>query len=337
MADSIELKKGYTLPWQIGLINQLNSLRKNSKLPHGIIINAAQSSNLEFFLWQLCTDLLCSNFQNNQHCGECQPCRLMKSNNFPDLMWLTREYSEKSKKLNRDINIEQIRKLIYLTTLTSQFDTLKIAVIYPAENLNLNAANALLKTLEEPEPNTLIILATHSIGRLPITIKSRCQVFHLPQASKQDCLTWGGSKGLSEELIHTFYRNGIVDPLLMLELMNADYIELQQEFFYKMLAVASKRTANAVEVAQDLSKLSISHCRLIIQNFIDQLIQFHIGINQQKIFFEFFQQADPIKAQALFLVRNKIHHQMQFEQNNLNVSLQLSDVLLSLKQLFNEK
>lgn len=97
--------------------------------------------------------------------------------NHPDIHFIERGYGEKEEKLTKNISIEQIRELTRKLSLSSFLNSYKIGIIKEAELLSIEAANSLLKTLEEPTPRTVIILLTSNINALPLTIVSRCQVF----------------------------------------------------------------------------------------------------------------------------------------------------------------
>lgn len=101
-----------------------------------------------------------------------------------DLRWLRPAEDKKS------IGIEQVRELVADLSLTSLEGGGKVAVIEPANAMTPNAANGLLKTLEEPPGDALLILVTDKTGRLPATIFSRCQRINIPVPSEQDSLSW---------------------------------------------------------------------------------------------------------------------------------------------------
>jgi len=88
------------------------------------------------------------------------------------------------------IGIDQIRELVAEMNLTSYQGGGKVAVIEPAETMTNNAANSLLKTLEEPPGNALLILVADRKGRLPATLFSRCQRIDFAVPAEQDALDW---------------------------------------------------------------------------------------------------------------------------------------------------
>jgi DNA polymerase-3 subunit delta' len=91
---------------------------------------------------------------------------------------------------SRQIRIEQVRELSAELALTSHQGGYKVAIISPADALNRAAANALLKTLEEPTPRTLLILVATQPSRLPATLLSRCQRIHVPKPARDEAVAW---------------------------------------------------------------------------------------------------------------------------------------------------
>ena len=106
--------------------------------------------------------------------------------NHPDVYFVSRERNEKEDKLNKNISVEQIRELERKLSLSSFLNSYKIGIIEEAEAMNAEAANSLLKTLEEPTPKTVIFLLATSASALPATIVSRCQILKfLPVGQKE--------------------------------------------------------------------------------------------------------------------------------------------------------
>jgi len=101
-----------------------------------------------------------------------------------DLRWIATPDDKKS------IGIEQIRDLVRDLSLTSYEGRGKVAVIEPANEMTVNAANSLLKTLEEPSGNALLILIVDKVGKLPATIFSRCQRIEVPVPERSAAIAW---------------------------------------------------------------------------------------------------------------------------------------------------
>ena len=105
--------------------------------------------------------------------------------NHPDVYEVRRERKEKEEKIAKNISIEQVRELERKLSLSSFLNSYKIGIIEEAETLSLEAANSLLKTLEEPTSKTVIIIISASISALPATIVSRCQTLKFLPVAKE--------------------------------------------------------------------------------------------------------------------------------------------------------
>src|SRR5690606_13775505 len=115
---------------------------------------------------------------------QCHACRLVEERTHPDLYWVEPE------KAGHAIKVDQIRELGHFISQSGLMNLQRLAVIYPAEAMNVNAANALLKTLEEPAEGAHIILVSHQAGGLPATVRSRCQQILFTKPDKQIAINW---------------------------------------------------------------------------------------------------------------------------------------------------
>ena len=145
--------------------------------------NIGKSSVAEYLMGSL----VCRHLKEKNEvvpCNKCECCRQLINKIHPDIHWISLETSD-SGKLKKNISIEQIRNLQEKLNFHSFLDGYKAGVIDQAHTLSQEAANSLLKTLEEPAPNTVIILLTQNLAALPSTIASRCQVINfLPVPTK---------------------------------------------------------------------------------------------------------------------------------------------------------
>lgn len=112
-----------------------------------------------------------------------QSFRLVSQGAHRGILHLTRPYVERDKKFKTVITVDEIRRVNRFLSLTPPDGGYRIILVDPADDMNVNAANALLKSLEEPPPNTLFVLIAHSPGQLLPTIRSRCQTINLEPLS----------------------------------------------------------------------------------------------------------------------------------------------------------
>ena len=132
------------------------------------------------------SSLLCQQESGPNYCQNCYNCQQFEKNIHPDVYMVEQKMDEKTGKLKRGIVIGQVRELKNKLQQATLLDGYKVALIPEAQLINKNAANAVLKVLEEPTPNTIIILIAEDIKQLPDTIVSRCQVLKfLPVATRE--------------------------------------------------------------------------------------------------------------------------------------------------------
>ncbi|MET0356640.1 MAG: DNA polymerase III subunit delta', partial [Cellvibrio sp.] len=171
-------------PWQLQEWQQLNQQITAKKLPHALMFAGAKGIGKRHLAESLAQLLLCLSPIEGTPCGKCRGCMLNKVQNHPDLIVISPEEGAKG------IKVDQVRSLIDDLGKTAQQGGYKVVVLEPAEAMNANAANALLKSLEEPAANTLIILVCHTPSAVLPTIRSRCQMRLLPTPNSEQVIHW---------------------------------------------------------------------------------------------------------------------------------------------------
>jgi DNA polymerase III subunit delta' len=117
----------------------------------------------------------------------------------PEMLSESREPEEnQEKKPSLEIKVDQIREIAGFVAMTSHHGGAKVALIHPAETLNINAANALLKNLEEPPPGTYFLLIAHRWHQLLPTIRSRCERIALPAPDLEAARSWLGQQEIAD-------------------------------------------------------------------------------------------------------------------------------------------
>jgi len=160
----------------------LRQARAQDRLPHGLLIrDAPGGGGLQLALMAAQT-ALCR--EPNAPCGQCVICRQVDAQQYPDL-WMIGLEEDASQ-----IKVDQIRVLTEELTLTGYASQSTVAIIHPAEALNAYAANALLKSLEEPRAGVLIVLVAAASARLPATVVSRCLQLRVRLPARGPCLAW---------------------------------------------------------------------------------------------------------------------------------------------------
>ena len=183
-------------PWHADAWSSLHARLRRDALPHALLLCGPAGLGKREFAERFLALALCD-AKGEEACGRCRACLLLAAGSHPDRVRVTLEERDDGK-LRQEIVIEQIRRLGERLAMTPQFGGLQLALIDPAEAMNAAAANALLKTLEEPTPGTVIVLVSDAPQRLVATIRSRCQRvdFKLPPAA--EALAWLRAQGVKD-------------------------------------------------------------------------------------------------------------------------------------------
>lgn len=191
-------------PWQKKQWQQLWQAKQEQRLPHALLFTGMAGIGKTQFADSFVCALLCQELAAEEACGQCHACRLIAGKAHPNVLWVAPE------KEGQAIKVEQIRhvsEFIYQTSLQGDF---RIVIIHPANKMNIHAANALLKMLEEPPLGAIIILISDQTSPLPATLLSRCQRFVFPSPPLEQALPW-----LKEQLEN---EQGSIGPVLLLKL-----------------------------------------------------------------------------------------------------------------------
>jgi DNA polymerase-3 subunit delta' len=122
--------------------------------------------------------------------GDDTAARLVEAGHHPEILHLTRQLKDKSKDLARNITIDQVRAMIRRLHLSLSLGDWRVIIVDAIDDLETDAANALLKTLEEPPAKTLFLLVSHSPGRLLPTIRSRCRTMRFQPVDHDVMTAW---------------------------------------------------------------------------------------------------------------------------------------------------
>jgi DNA polymerase-3 subunit delta' len=168
-------------PWQDDLWHKLAGRTQHA---HAYLLHGPQGIGKRALAERLMALLLCQRPAAQQACGACKSCLLLQAGSHPDNFILEPEEADKA------IKVDQVRELVAFVVQTAQLGGRKVVLIEPTEAMNINAANALLKSLEEPSGNTVLLLVSHQPSRLLPTVKSRCVQQACPLPSQAVSLQW---------------------------------------------------------------------------------------------------------------------------------------------------
>ncbi|MDD4928444.1 MAG: DNA polymerase III subunit delta' [Gallionella sp.] len=186
-------------PWQTDDWARLQSLR--GRASQGLLFQGQKGIGKFDLAMNYARALLCEHPQGNGFaCGKCPACHWFEQGTHPDFRSLQpeslTEEAEVGKKPSRQISVDQIRGLNDFLGMTAHQGGRRVVIIHPAEAMNTNAANALLKNLEEPPAGLLFILVTHKPQSLLPTLLSRCLSFGLATPDAATAARWLGAQGV---------------------------------------------------------------------------------------------------------------------------------------------
>src|SRR3569623_1192445 len=173
------------LPWQEETWVRLLAARRAGRQPPAKLHTRPQGKGKQRDAENWMAGLLCE-APDAEGCagGVCRSGQLRAAGNHPDYRQLTPPEEGKG------IGVDQVRELIQYVALTPQYGCYKIALIHPADKLNINAANSLLKTLEEPPSHSLLMLVSARPRRRPVPVLRRCQLVHFPPPPAEAAAGW---------------------------------------------------------------------------------------------------------------------------------------------------
>jgi DNA polymerase-3 subunit delta' len=196
-------------PWLDQPFNLLVQSDKQARLAHGLLLTGSEGVGKYKLAKKLANYLLCSNKADNQQaCGHCHACQLFAAGNHLDFHLLKHETT-------KSIGVDQVRSLIAVLNERPNLGDNKVVIIKNTQELTVQAANALLKTLEEPQGNSYLILVAKNIHQLMPTLISRVQHTHIHTPNDKILLQWISEQGfcLSDQGIIKLFQNS---PLALL-------------------------------------------------------------------------------------------------------------------------
>ena len=170
-------------PWQTEVWRNFCESITLGRLPHALLVHGVEGLGVEDLSHSMARYLLCQAPIEDVACGRCKGCTLISAGSHPDIFVLKREDAAQ-------IKVDQVRACVEFVAKTSHFDHFKVVLVEEAERMNVNAANALLKSLEEPQGLTIFVLVSSQVNRLLATIRSRCQSVHVKPPKESDSLAW---------------------------------------------------------------------------------------------------------------------------------------------------
>jgi DNA polymerase-3 subunit delta' len=209
-------ESGFTavqLPWLEGPRQAFLAQLARQKMPHAQLVGIDSAFGGELLSVFMARAAMCLQPNGQGACGFCKSCQLFDAGNHPDFYQIEADGNQ--------IKVDQIRELCTRLTATAQQSGRRVAVIHHSERLNSAAANALLKTLEEPGKDTLLILQSDTPARLMATISSRCQRIPFVVPSREVIKHWLQQHCQLQEDV-TWCLSVVGGPLKLAESLHSD-------------------------------------------------------------------------------------------------------------------
>ena len=320
-------------PWLEPYRQSVAAIVKQERLPHALLLTGRPGMGKDVFADFLAHLLLCEQpVEGASPCGRCSACTLFKAGSHPDYHYVSFEPDEKTGKMRKSIIVDQIRKLAGKLSLKSHAGGYKVAVITPAGAMNINAANSLLKTLEEPSDNTVLILVSAQPGLLSPTLRSRCQQFRIDVQDKGPVLEWlSGQVDMREPEIYLQLAENA--PLEALRLAQQDAIENRRKHFADLVDILDGRAA-PLTVALAWSKDEDMQAIQWLRDWLMDLLR--IRMTGQKDAVRSLDVVDGLEALAerldskiMFEQLDRINRTLQLAASGLNHQLMTEDILLA--------
>lgn len=313
-------------------------------MPHALLLTGREGFGKVEFARALSRSMLCEAPQpTGLACGSCPACGWFAEGNHPDFREVLPDNlveddpdaeaipaaEAKPEKKSAQITIQQIRDLQQFIVLSTHRAGWRILLLHPAEAMNPQAANALLKTLEEPTPGTLMILVSDQPGRLMPTVRSRCQVITVPVCEPDVALQWLQSQGLDIEHASTVLAQAGGAPLLAQEWADEGYQASRRQV---LSALADPERADWLQLAGSLEKAELKPVLHWVHTWCcDLILQRTVGSVRHHP--DFAKAAARLSTRApviaLFQFESELRQLRRHIQHPLNARLWLEHLLLS--------
>ena len=269
-------------PWHRGELARL--LAERERMPHALLVHGAAGIGKTRFAQALAASVLCEAPRAGLACEECPSCHWFSQGNHPDYREIVPEVAaeeeegaegepakaDKAKSLV--IKIDQVRAVADFIALTTHRAGYRVLVIRPAETLHPAAANALLKTLEEPPPGTLIVLVSHQPARLLATVRSRCRRVALHAPQRAVALEWLRAEGVAEAEAVLAAAGGA--PLLARDLAEPQEAELRRRLLAEL---AKPGGADALQFSAAMDKANVERFIHWLQTWVHDLVRLRMA------------------------------------------------------------
>jgi len=314
-------------PWLESFRESLVAVIQQGRVPHALLLTGMPGTGKAAFAGCLARMLLCeSPSAEGEPCGRCPGCVQMDAGSHPDFFRVGIEEDATA------IRIDQVRELSRQLALTSHRGGYKVAILDPADAMNINAANSLLKTLEEPADNTVLVLVSAAPARLQATVRSRCQHVRIDAGDRDAAGQW-----LAEQLpgqatdMYLQLANGA--PLEALRLAQEGIIDARRTCFKALIGILDG-TSGPLTLAQSWSGKDSLREVCWLRDWIMDLLRIRLaggpgGVRSVDLAGDLAALAPRLDSRVMFGQLEKINRILHAGTASLNRQLMIEDLLLA--------
>jgi DNA polymerase III subunit delta' len=314
-------------PWQTQVWENLT--QRFPYIGHGLLFYGKQGCGKDAFAQAFLAWVLCHEREGRiRACGECTSCQWLSSDTHPNFVHISTD--EENKKANAKIKIEKIRDLQPFVQQT--VEGWRVVLIEPAEALNIASANALLKTLEEPGEQIIIILLAEHYLKLPATIRSRLQHFALDRVSNEQAHEYlqqhlpEPAKNKIDLLMHLSNQM----PLQAIELAQKEWLALRQDFVLDWHKLVSQKNMPMYTATKWNKLLSFNDFGHMFEYLLSDLICVKLKQSIKNTDLDITALAEYYSLEALFQIYSDLQHAKQLIGQNVQSNLVLDELCIKL-------
>jgi len=316
------------LPWLQPQWRELLARAADNRLPHALLFSGGRGFGKAALARQLAHSLLCqAPAADGTPCGQCHACSLLAAGSHPDLMWV--EPAEPGKA----IPVDHIREVGGFLALKGQYGGRQIVVIDPAEAMNRFAANSLLKTLEEPTDDALLILITSRPSLLLPTIRSRCQQVNFQRPDAALAGQWLQQQLGTDAEVPTLLALSDGAPLEALRLQQEGGLVLRRELADAWLQVAEGR-GDPLKCAAAWADLGLPRATRWLSSWTMDLVRLKSGapedaISNSDLLPQLQKLATGLDLKPLLAYLDQVTECARWAAGQLNAQLAMEDLMIS--------